>query len=44
MSADKQVARQQNRGRALQRFFMQGHVSLYRLTDGTIGGIFNGSL
>lgn len=25
-------------GRALQRLFMKGHISLYRLTDGAIGG------
>jgi F420H(2)-dependent quinone reductase len=41
MSVDKQDASKQQReniGRALQRFFMQGHVSLYRLTGGTVGG------
>ncbi len=42
MSADKQINYQQNVGRALQRFFMQGHVSLYRLTGGAVGGGFSG--
>ncbi len=41
MSADHQVVRSGQAagvGKNLQRLFMRGHVSLYRLTDGKIGG------
>lgn len=41
MPVDQQTTKPRQTGsiaRSLQRFFMQGHVSLYRLTGGAIGG------
>jgi len=47
MSIDHQTTQPRQAGavgRAMQRFFMQGHVSLYRLTGGAVGsGIANRS-